>query len=366
MPLEPFRFDEGSMVQMKRPHGAAPSAARSPSCGCSRWQARLWKLAGRWALACSGVLCAVDAGAQEGNTNPDLARSVAVTGREAFNAGDYETALALFRRAYALFPAPTLILYEARSLEKLGRWIEAAEAYTRTAQTRLDAAAPEQFAEAVAAARTEARELRAIIPTLTPEVSGVSGNDPNLRLEINGRAIGAAQLGEPLSLNPGTYKVSASLSAERHAEAEAVLGKSDRIDVVLDLAAPQLEAPTPHAPLDSGGSELRIPMLAIVAGAVGVAGVGAGITTGAISKGEYTEAKRKCVDDLCTRENGGTEAANAFRTWRTVSTVAYGVGVTALAAGVVLWLTADDPAEAEQTAITPWIGPNSAGVHGRF
>src|SRR5687767_13943294 len=77
------------------------------------------------ALALAGMLTVVEAGAEVAsarpapsgrNANLDLARSVAVTGREAFQAGDYETALALFRRAYTLFPAPTVVLYEARSL----------------------------------------------------------------------------------------------------------------------------------------------------------------------------------------------------------------------------------------------------------
>src|SRR5438105_2006015 len=68
------------------------------------------------------------------NASLDLARSVAVTGREAFNAGDYETALALFRRAYTLYPAPTVVLYEARTLEKMGLLLEAVDAYVRTTQ----------------------------------------------------------------------------------------------------------------------------------------------------------------------------------------------------------------------------------------
>ena len=43
---------------------------------------------------------------------------MAISGREAFNAGDYETALSLFRKAYELYPAPTVVLYEARGWQR--------------------------------------------------------------------------------------------------------------------------------------------------------------------------------------------------------------------------------------------------------
>lgn len=123
--------------------------------GSCRWGSTL--CAGTLALACLTQSSAVWAqpGAAPEAANLDLARSVAVTGREAFNAGDYETALSLFRRAYGLFPAPTVVLYEARTLERMGLWVEALDAFERTTSTPIPSGSPAQFAEAIGAAREE-------------------------------------------------------------------------------------------------------------------------------------------------------------------------------------------------------------------
>ena len=332
----------------------------------------------RWpaALTLAGMLTVVDAGAEVTPTDStasgrDLARSVAVTGREAFYAGDYETALALFRRAYTLFPAPTVVLYEARSLEKLGFWLEALEAYVRTTQMPVDGA-PAQFSEAVAAAREEARDLRSRIPTLTLKVDGVSGHDPSLELSINGRAIGAAQLGQAQSLNPGVYQVSGSVSPDRRDESKVVLEKGQNLTVVLALAAPSLTPPPPGGSNADGSlvdysdaSSRPTPWLAYAAGGVGVAGVGTGLVTGLMATSKHSEAETACGEDrICPP---GTEAVNAFRTLRLISTVSYGIGAAGIAAGVVLWLTASDGDESTQVgAIEPWGTGNTAGIRGTF
>lgn len=336
-----------------RPGVAAPRAKRHAWAGCVVLLS---------VLSLAGSVRADETSA----ANQDLARSVAITGREAFNAGDYETAATLFRRAYALFPAPTVVLYEARSLEKLGRWIEALEAYQRTTQMPIDAASPAQFAEAVDAARAEGQELRAHIPLLTVQVTGASVNDPNLRVEINGRAIGAAQLGHALSLNPGTYRIAGSLSAERRAEASTVLEKGTRATIVLDLAPPELQAPGPLDTPAEAHSSSRVPVLAYVAGGIGVAGMAGGVVSGLVSSAQHSRAEDECGSDHQCDTASGTDAVNAFRTWRTVSTVSYGIGVAGLAAGVLLWLTHDGSPAPEQAALEPWVGPSTAGVRGTF
>ena len=303
--------------------------------------------------------------------NQDLARSVAITGREAFNAGDYETAMTLFRRAYALFPAPTVVLYEARSLEKMGRLLEAVEAYTRTTQIAVDAAAPAQFAEAIAAAREEGRDLRANIPTLTLQVEGASSHDPNLEIQINGRAIGAAQIGQALSLDPGTYRVSGSVSPERSDERQAVLAKGNSVTVVLNLAAPAPKAPAPDesdpGPDTVSTSQRTLSPLVYVAGAVGIAGIGTGVVTGLMASSKHAEAEEQCQDQCCTSGTSGPATVNEFRTLRAVSTVSYGIGAAGIVAGVVLWLTADTSPESEQASVVePWFTQDTAGIRGTF
>lgn len=322
----------------------------------------------------------VDAVGQDATTDPghrevskanqDLARSVAVTGREAFNAGDYETAVTLFRRAYALFPAPTVVLYEARSLEKMGRLLEAAEAYERTTQIAVGSSAPAQFAEAIAAARQEGYALRARIPTLTLQIQGVSSHDPNLKIQINGQAIGAAQIGNALKLNPGTYEVSAAVSADRSDQRHATLAAGNNVTIVLDLSPAPPDVPAPHERELDGAesdSERRLSPFLYVAGAVGVAGVGAGVVTGLMADSKHGEAEKLCPGQVCLSGSSGPDAVNSFRLLRTASTVSYGIGAAGIAAGVVLWLTADtSPESTESASIEPWLTTDRAGICGTF
>lgn len=317
---------------------------------------------------------------ESSNANLDLARSVAVTGREAFNAGDYETALALFRRAYTLYPAPTVVLYEARTLEKMGLLLEAADAYVRTTQTPVPSDAPGQFAEAIAAARQEERALRARIPTLTLRVDGVSANDPNLEVSINGRAIGAAQLGQAQRLNPGTYRIKGSIGGDRADIAEVVLSEGQKASVALNLAAPSLSPPAPTVthPASttvndehpaSAGNSLRL--AAYISGGVGLVGVGGGIVTGLIAVKKHSDAEQECPrsgsSSTCDPDGPGPGLVKDFHTMRTVSTVFYGVGAAGLAAGVVFWLVAPSAADSSQAhAIQPWIDAQTLGVQGVF
>jgi hypothetical protein len=313
---------------------------------------------------------------ENSNANLDLARSVAVTGREAFNAGDYETALALFRRAFTLYPAPTVVLYEARTLEKMGLLLEAADAYVRTTQTPMPSDAPGQFAEAIAAARQEERALRTRIPTLTLQVAGVSANDPNLEVSINGRAIGAAQLGQAQRLNPGTYRIKGSIGGERSDIAEVVLAEGQKASVALNLAAPSLSPPAPivihpasvtmtdERPA-SPGDNLRL--AAYVSGGVGLVGLGGGIVTGMMAVKKHREAESQCQDNNCDPDGPGPGLVKDFESMRTVSTVFYGVGAAGLAAGIVFWLVAPSASDASQArAIQPWLGARTLGIQGAF
>src|SRR5690606_25629563 len=57
------------------------------------------------------------------------ARELAAQGLSLYGEGKYAEALDRLERASALIPVPTLHLHTARTLEKLGRWVEANERY---------------------------------------------------------------------------------------------------------------------------------------------------------------------------------------------------------------------------------------------
>jgi hypothetical protein len=315
------------------------------------------------ALACwmCGVSFAATAHAQ-GSTSLDLARSVAVAGREAFNAGDYETAADLFRRAYGIHPVPTLSLYEARSLARLGRLQEAAEAFERTAALQLDSSAPQQFAEAVAAARDEHASLVQRIPSLTVHVQGANDLERGVRVTLNQRPLDVGLLGQRFPLDPGSYTLDAVSADGRVDHVEVALAEGRHIDVVLDLTSP----PAPDAaPAVAAKSDVR-PLLAYSALGLGVVGVGAGLITGVAAGSKHSEAEELCPESNCVRGSKGADALDSFHTLRTTSTIAYGVGAAGLTAGIILWLTLPESDAGEVSAVRPWFSPHFAGVQGSF
>lgn len=308
-------------------------------------------------------------GHQTTDSNLDLARSVAITGREAFNAGAYETALALFRRAHTLYPAPTVALYEARTLEKMGLFLEAVAVYERTIQMPVHRDAPAQFAEAITAAQAEQRELQGMIPQLTVKAEGVLGDDPGLTVAINGRPLATSQIGQPQKLNPGRYRLVGSVGGGRIDQTDVVLRKAQNATVTLRLheVSPEDLSPAGEDATEASSSELSVPLLAYAAGGVGVLGIGSGVVTGLMASGKHDEAERHCPSQQCTPGTPGLAAADAFRTLRGISTISYGVGAAGVAVGLVLWLTADDEAEGPTVgSIEPWGSTNTAGIRGTF
>src|SRR5262245_31511789 len=67
---------------------------------------------------------------------PEEAKRAFTDGKAAFDAGDYEKALALFQRADAIAPAPNLSYNIGNCLERMGRFMEAADAFQRYLQLK--------------------------------------------------------------------------------------------------------------------------------------------------------------------------------------------------------------------------------------
>lgn len=310
-------------------------------------------------LAASGPLRAEPSG------SADLARSVAVAGREAYNAGDYKTALDLFRRAYSMYAAPTLSLYEARSLEKLGRLREADEALRRTIALPVAADAPPQFAEAIETAREERTRLLRRIPTLTIHVNGEALDGP-LKLSLNEQPLASSLVGQKFPLDPGTYEVVATLPDGRRDHVRLEIADGHHVDAVLDLGRPARAVVLQHhGPTEPGPSWQ--PPLAYGAFALGGVGLVTGAVTGIMASSKHSRADELCPGRECTPGSEGADALESFRSLRTVSTAAYGVGAAGLAAGLILWLSMPDDRERPDVAsVQPWLEGRFAGVQGAF
>jgi hypothetical protein len=307
----------------------------------------------------------------------NAARELASQAAEAFQKGDYQRAQDLYHRAYALLPAPTLSLREARALEKLGKLVEAVEAYVRTTRTLLDADAPQAFRQAVQSAEEELAKLRPRVPKLEIVLEGADASVTQVTLD--GKVLKSALIGVAQPVNPGTHEIEGvtqgksgktSIKISEGVTKSVTLTLTDDPNAVSPEPAEPEPAPGAATPVvdsdstaDAGGGFPHA-TLGWVSLGVGAAGLGVGVVTGLMATSRHASAEDGCPNGKCPAGSQAADDLDAFRTLRTVSTIGYAVGVVGVAAGVTLLLTA--PSKPESAHVAPYIGPASAGVAGRF
>jgi hypothetical protein len=257
---------------------------------------------------------------------------------------------------------PSLGLWSARALVKLGKLVEAAERYREVGTLRVSSGdqAVQKKAQAEAASDLSALEPR--IPELTVRVEGAAASE--VSITIDGKPLPTEQVGLAQPLNPGSYRVQASRGAEQ-ASAEVTLSEGEQKPVVLELgAAPApvpATTPAPAEPARSGLGSQRT--FALVAGGVGMVGVVVGSVFGLKSKASHDEAAKYCSGSIC-RDQRGVDAGEDAYSSGTISTVAMVIGGVGLAGGAVLWLTAPRSHQEPTTAFA--IGPGSLQLRGSF
>jgi hypothetical protein len=306
--------------------------------------------------------------AEPDDANAAAARDLAVEGRSAYAAGDYARARDLFHRAHEMVGAPTLSVYEARALARLGRLVEAIDVYRRTLAKPVDASAPEQFHRALADAGRELADLELRVPTLAISLKGVSAGDSGARVSIDGAVVDPAALGKPTALDPGSHRVELTVEG-RSPEVETVT-LAEGVHRTVELGAPQ-EAPKQASPAPAhdqeGGHNSTLRTLSYVSLGLGVAGIGTGVVAGIMAGAKHSDAEHGCPNNLCEAGSQGIKDVDAFHTLRLVSTIGYAVGAAAAIGGVTLFLLSPSHEERKSAGgFEVWAGPGRAGLRGRF
>ena len=305
----------------------------------------------RWRRTQAALLCALlvgvahEASATEPTHDPRPdqreARALADEAANAYARGDYARSFELLRRAYASVPAPTIALLEGRSLSRLGRLVEAREAYDRAIATPVDAATPPAFTRAIAEA---SKELGALLPRIPQLRVVVSGSDSAaLVISLDERALPRASLGEWLAVDPGMHRVVTEQPGDERRAEELVLREGERRELRLD-AAPQTRS--------------RVPVLGIAVLSFGGAAVLTGVATGLVAVNAHDDATEGCPGKICDPGSRGAEDLERFHAFKTVSTVSYVVGAAGLGLGTYLVLTsrASSDAPSAGLAISPTVG----------
>jgi tetratricopeptide (TPR) repeat protein len=312
------------------------------------------------------------------------ARLIGEEGLSFYDQGRYVDALDRFDRADDLIRAPTLGLMAARSLERLGRLVEATQRYTAVEEMKLESGASPAFKAAQSAAAQERETLKPRIPTIAVSVEG-QGAAEVATIALDGRDISPSILGtgRPISAtvpaDPGDHRLEAK-SKDGEAFERVTLAEKDTARVVLHLTPspnkalmasgappkPPPAAPPPAAPPESRGKGQKT--AAFVSIGVGAAGVAVGVITGSIAAAKQSDFSQLCTSDhVCPRSE--SDDVNTYNTLRPVSTVGFVVGGVGLGLGAVLLVTLPRGGAAYSTGslqVTPFIGLGGAGLRGSF
>jgi hypothetical protein len=261
--------------------------------------------------------------------------------------GDAEGSLEKFKSAHALGGTPLTGLELGRTYMMTNRFVEANEVFLSIARIPVSS----QETARSTAARTEAAQLakkvHARTPAVTIKLTGAPADGATVTLD--GDALPAAALAAPRFVNPGPHTFAASTPNGAHAESRVTLAEGTPANVELQLVAPAA-APTPPAPQPASGPARAADatpeatpashsywtgrrLLGVGVGAAGVIGVGIGVGLGLAANSEYSTAKGEIG---APRRNDSSSAVSEGN----VATVVFTVGAVALAAGVVIWLTA--------------------------
>ena len=299
------------------------------------------------------------------------ARTLGVSGVEAYEAGDYATASVKLEKAYRALSAPSLGLWSARALAKLNRLVEAAERYQEV--LRLDAQGGEAAVQrqAKSDAAEELARLSPQIPNLVISVEGAEVD--SVQVKVDGAVLASSLIGENRPVNPGKHVVEAS-RGQQHVQvaAEVATGETKPVVLRFQAGAPSAAAPSPGAAAapaaepvapvpgqadDGSASKPTSTRRTLGFVAIGVGGAGLALggvaTVIAVGKKGKLDDSQACSQNRCLPSEQGN--VDSYKMWRQVSSIGLIAGVAVAGAGVLMVLTT--PKSQSQTALQ--IGPGS-------
>jgi carbonic anhydrase/acetyltransferase-like protein (isoleucine patch superfamily) len=305
-------------------------------------------------------------------SNKAAAEALFEEGRRLMGASQFAEACAKFEGSQALEPAVGTALNLADCYEKSGRSASAWAQFRETAAAAHKAGSPER--ERIARERADA---------LAPRLSYLTViTRPGHAVVVTRDAVplDAAEVGSAIPVDAGAHVIAATAPNKRPWSTTVQVGATaDRVSVSIplledesksELPVPIAVEPEPAAaPATAAarsdaaepGSTQRV--FAIVAAAVGVAGLATGTVFGIKASSTWNEAKAGCHPYPHCSAAAHEQSLDAQRSG-TISTVAFIAGGVGVAAGALLWFTAPRREAASQVSLD--VGPGCVVMRGRF
>ena len=324
-----------------------------------------------WSAVAFTVALSAHASAQQvDDATRSAARQLATDGSAAYQSDDYAQAYDRFNRAYQLVHVPTVGIWAARSLVKLGRFVEASERYLDVQRTPLAADAPPEHSKAQQDASVERAQLLPRIPSVRVTLVGADASE--VFVSLNDQLLQAALLGMKRPVDPGKLRVK-GVRGEQVVEANVDLAEGANQDVTLTfpkLSHVKPSAALPLSPDTSAGSAPRPASasadhtLAYVAFGVGGAALITGGIFGVLSLAQKSDLERACPARQCLPAEHAHN--DSYETKKLVSGVGIIAGVALAGAGVVLYFTAPAASGEQQARVGAFCNGQQFGLRGAF
>ncbi len=280
-----------------------------------------------------------------------------------YEAGNMEAALAGFRTSFDFVKSPNTSLVIGRSLANLGRYAEAYRQAQATQQiARAAVAVDKKYAAAESSAREDASEWRAKIGFVRIDLAGHTGS-----VTVSGRAVSAAELAEPIAVDPGFVDV--VLEGAEPAESKRADVKAGA-EVTVSFAKVDAVAPPPPPPEEKSGGAHPFDMGtgqritgAVFAG-LGVVGMGLFAGFGAANQSKFSDLEEACASGTCPPgSEADIEDGEMLQTAANGSVIA---GSICLAIGAALLIPTFVVGDSKESATNVHIGPGFVGLSRSF
>lgn len=300
------------------------------------------------------------------------AREVAKSGIEDYFAGRYDAAHDKLSRAFEVVRVPTLALFNARALTKLGKLVEASEFYLTAMRLKSSEGDAETQEQARKDAKLERFELLKRVPRLRVEIIGAKAEE--VVVLANGSRVAPSLLATGWMVNPGRVHVTAT-AAGKQVEATEQFGEAENKTVVLRFApvvptvAARPPAETRARPRTVAPTETASPYntLAWVSVGVSAAGLALGTATGlwAISEKKDLDTGGDCKASRCDGIAAGDQV-DRYNRLRHLSSAGLIVSATAAAAAVGLFVYDAKQRDTRGAQVRAWVGLSGVGLGGAF
>jgi hypothetical protein len=294
------------------------------------------------------------------------AQKLFVEGLADVEKGNKEVGCAKLRESLGLFAVPNTFFNVARCNENEGKIAAALEHWQR------GLALIDGKDKRAKVARERIDDLETRVPRLrvvVPAGQAVSA------VVLDGTEMPPSVLEAPLPLEPGKHEIVVRAKGRQEKKYTVELGEKERTEVVatpgpVEVAVVPTATATATAPPPSPPSGNWRRTAGFVAGGVGVAGFIAAAITGGVIVAQHGDISAGCPD-TCSEDDDALVQSN--KKLLVANSVAWGVGIAGVGAGLALILTAPSSKtpqkyEGPSAAFAPLFvqGGGGLGVAGRF